>query len=162
MAKINKPAGLIRYESEENILHNKKSKFNWRFAGYSVVLMALLGVLGILLATRDDVDARILRTAGQLYQEMPGGKISNLFNIKLANKTRKDVPVVLKLENIKGEIQVIARELIVPKESYFQTPFFVKIDSSLIIKRKTPIVLGVYQGDKKIETLKTTFLGPGY
>lgn len=162
MAKINKPPGLIRYESEENILHNKKSKFNWRFAGYSVVLMALLGVLGILLATRDDVDARILRTAGQLYQEMPGGKISNLFNIKLANKTRKDVPVVLKLENIKGEIQVIARELIVPKESYFQTPFFVKIDSSLIIKRKTPIVLGVYQGDKKIETLKTTFLGPGY
>ncbi|TMI66024.1 MAG: cytochrome c oxidase accessory protein CcoG [Bacteroidetes bacterium] len=161
MDKINKPLGLIRYESEENIAHSKKSKFNWRFAGYSVVLAVLLSVLVILLTTRDDVDARILRTAGQLYQEMPDGRISNLFNIKLANKTRHDVPVTLKLENIKGEIEVVARELIVPKESYFQTPFFVKIDSSLITKRKTPIVLGVYQGNKKLETLKTTFLGPG-
>jgi len=162
MSKINKPKGLIRYESEENIAHSKKSKFNWRLAGYSFVLVALLSVLVILLTTRDDVDARILRTAGQLYQEMPDGKISNLFNIKLANKTRHDVPVTLKLENIKGEIEVVARELIVPKESYFQTPFFVKIDSSLITRRKTPIVLGVYQGDKKIEIVETTFLGPGY
>ena len=162
MVKVNKPKGLIRYESEENIAHSKKTKFNWRIAGYSFVLIALLSVLAIMLATRDDVDARILRTAGQLYQQMPDGKISNLFNIKLANKTRHDVPVQLKLENIQGEIQVVARELVVPKESFFQTPFFVKIDSSLILKRKTPIVLGVYQGDKKLETLKTTFLGPGY
>lgn len=162
MTKINRPRGLIRYESEENIAHSKKTKFNWRFAGYSVVLIALLSVLVILLATRDDVDARILRTAGQLYQEMPNGQISNLFNIKLANKTRHDVPVTLKLENIRGEIEIVARELIVPKESYFQTPFFVKIESALITKRKTPIVMGVYQGKRKIETLKTTFLGPGY
>jgi hypothetical protein len=93
---------------------------------------------------------------------MPNGQISNLFNIKLANKTRHDVPVTLKLENIRGEIEIVARELIVPKESYFQTPFFVKIESALITKRKTPIVMGVYQGKRKIETLKTTFLGPGY
>jgi cytochrome c oxidase accessory protein FixG len=162
MTKVHKPKGLIRYESEENIAHSKKTKFNWRFAGYSAVLVVLLSVLVVLLASRDDVDARILRTAGQLYQEMPDGKVSNLFNIKLANKTRKDVPITLKLENVRGEITVVARELVVPKESYFQTPFFVKIDSSLIVKRKTPIVLGVYQGNKKIETLKTTFLGPGY
>ncbi len=162
MNKINKPLGLIRYESEENIVHSKKSKFNWRIAGYSIVLILLLSFLAVLLITRDDVDARILRTVGQMYQTQPDGRLSNLYNIKLINKTRKDIPVSLKLENISGEITVVANNLVVPKESYFQTPFFVKIDRQFIKKRKTPIVLGVYEGNKKIETVKTTFLGPGY
>jgi hypothetical protein len=68
---------------------------------------------------------------------------------------------MMKLENMKGDIEVVQKNMIVPKESYFQTSFFVKIDRKLIEKRKTRIVLGVYQGNKKIETIKTTFLGPG-
>jgi cytochrome c oxidase accessory protein FixG len=162
MDKVNKPKGLIRFESEENIAHSKKSKVNWRMAGYSFVLVLLLSFLAVLLITRDDVDARILRTAGQMFQSLPDGRISNLYNIKLINKTRKDIPVSIKLENMNGELTVVTKNLVVPSESYFQTPFFVKIERSLITKRKTPIVLGIFQGNKKIETINTTFLGPGY
>jgi len=162
MEKVNKPVGLIRYESEENIAHSKKSKINWRLAGYSFVLILLLGFLAVLLLTRDDVDARVLRTAGQMYQSLPDGRLSNLYNIKLINKTRKDIPLTIRLENMEGEVTVVTKDLVVPSESYFQSPFFVKIARSLITKRKTPIVLGVFQGNKKVETIKTTFLGPGY
>jgi cytochrome c oxidase accessory protein FixG len=162
MDKVGRPRGLIRYGSEENIAHSKKRKFNWRIAAYSFVLLLLTSALVVMLTTRDDVDARILRTAGQMFQTMPDGRISNLYNIKLVNKTRKEIPVLMKLENMKGEIAVVQKNMIVPKESYFQTSFFVRIERQLIEKRKTPIVLGVYQGDKKIETIKTTFLGPGY
>jgi hypothetical protein len=56
----------------------------------------------------------------------------------------------------------VAKDLIVPEESYFQSPFFVKIDRRLIQRRKTPLVLGIYEGDKKIQTVTTTFWGPGY
>jgi cytochrome c oxidase accessory protein FixG len=162
MDRVSRPRGLIRYESEENIAHNKKTKFNWRIAAYSFVLLLLTSSLVVMLLTRDDVDARILRTAGQMFQTLPDGRISNLYNIKLVNKTRKEIPVTMKLENMKGEITVIQKDLVVPKESYFQTSFFVKIERQFIEKRKTPIELGVYQGDKKIETIETTFLGPGY
>ena len=162
MDKVGRPKGLIRYESEENIAHSKKTKFNWRIAAYSLVLLLLTSALVVMLITRDDVDARVLRTAGQMFQTMPDGRISNLYNIKLVNKTRKQVPVTMRLENMKGEITVVQKDMIVPKESYFQTSFFVKIERQLVVKRKTPIVLGVYQGDKKIETIKTTFLGPGF
>ena len=68
----------------------------------------------------------------------------------------------MRLENMKGEITVVQKDMVVPKESYFQTSFFVKIERQLVLKRKTPSVLGVYQGDKRIETIKTTFLGPGF
>jgi cytochrome c oxidase accessory protein FixG len=161
MAKINKPLGLIRYESEANIAHSKKSKFNWRIAGYSAVLLILMGVLTVLLVTRDDVDARILRTPGQMFQSLPDGRVSNMYNIKLINKTMNDIPVQMKLENMEGEITIVAQQLVVPKESYFQATFFVKIKRQLINKRRTPVVLGIYEGNKKIQTVSTTFLGPG-
>ncbi|HEV8270454.1 MAG TPA: cytochrome c oxidase accessory protein CcoG [Chitinophagaceae bacterium] len=162
MDKVGRPRGLIRYESEENIAHSKKTKFNWRIAAYSFVLLLLTSALVVMLITRDDVDARVLRTAGQMFQTLPDGRISNLYNIKLINKTRREIPVTMRLENMKGEITVVQKDMIVPKESYFQTSFFVKIERQLVVKRKTPIVLGVYQGDKKIETINTTFLGPGF
>lgn len=161
MDKVGRPRGLIRYESEENIAHSKKAKFNWRMAAYSVVLLLLTSALALTLVTRNDVDIRVLRTAGQLYQTLPDGKISNLYNVKLVNKTRKEIPVSMKLESMQGEITVVGKNLVVPKESHYQSSIFVKIDGRLLLKRKTAIVLGVYRGDKKIETIKTTFLGPG-
>lgn len=160
MTRINKPLGLIRIDSEENIEHSRKNKFNWRFAGYTMVLFALLGFLVFLLASRTDVDAKILRTPGQLFQTLADQRISNLYTIKLANKTRKNIPLRLQLENQKGEIQLIGKPLVVPAESYFQLPFFVKIDRSEIRHRKTNLVIGVYEGNRKTETAETTFIGP--
>lgn len=161
MEKLNRPTGLIRLDSEENIAHSKKSG-NWRLKAYSAVMVLLLGFLVFLLVSRKDVDATILRAPGQIFQTLPDGRLSNLYNIKLANKTRKDVPLTLKLEDIKGEINIIGDNLTVPKESYFQKPFFVKINRSEIVRRKTPIKIGVYENGKRIEVTETTFLGPGY
>ena len=161
MDKVGRPRGLIRYESEENIAHSKKTRFNWRIAAYSFVLLLLTSALVVMLVTRDDIDARVLRTAGQMFQSLPDGRVANLYNIKLVNKTRKEIPVTMKLENIKGDIEIVQKDLLVPKESHFQTSFFVKIERRFVVKRKTPIVLGVYQGNKRIEVIKTTFLGPG-
>jgi cytochrome c oxidase accessory protein FixG len=162
MERINKPLGLIRIDSEEHIEQSKKTTFNWRLGAYSFVLVALLGVLVYLLASREDVDAKILRTAGQMFQSQPGGVISNLYNIKLANKTRKEIPVQLKLENINGSIELVNKSLVVPSEAYLQTPFFVKIRRNDLVRRKTPIRIGIYEGNKKIETAEAIFFGPGY
>jgi cytochrome c oxidase accessory protein FixG len=160
MTKINKPLGLIRIDSEENIQHSRKKKFNWRFASYCLVLATLMGFLAFLIMSRKDVDAKVLRTAGQIFQTLPDGRISNLYSIKLANKTRKDIPITLKLEGMAGEVSLIGNALTVPAESYFQSPFFVKIRAEQIENRKTKIRIGVYQGHKRIESAETTFIGP--
>lgn len=162
MDSINKPQGLIRIDSEENIEHEKKKRFNWRIGAYSAVLIILVAFLAYLLISRNDVDATILRTQGQIFQEQPDGRISNMYTVKLANKTRRDIPMTLKLENIKGQIEIIGNTLTVPAESYFQSPIFVKVDRSLITKRKTKLLIGVYEGNKKLETAETTFLGPAF
>ena len=159
MDHVGKPQGLIRYASENNIAKKEKTTYTWRLKMYTIVLTVLLSFLAVLLITRADVSARVIKTPGQMYQKLDSNKISNLYNIKLANKKRKIIHLDLQLENIEGEIKMI-NAINVPKESYFQTSFFVILKSSQMKKRKTKIKIGIYQEGRKIETVSASFIGP--
>jgi len=160
MEKVGLPKGLIRYDSENGIAKRQKLRITPRTIAYSVVLLALIGFLGVLLATRKDVDATILRTPGMLFQKQDNDTISNLYNIKLINKTHRDMPVRLELESTIGKIKMIGKEVVVSKESKAETEFFIFLPKEKILNRKTILTIGVYSGEKKLETVKTTFLGP--
>ncbi len=159
MDHINKPKGLIRYASENGIANKQKMVFSWRLKLYTIVLTLLLSFLAILLITRADIAARILRTPGQTYQLLDQNKTSNLYNIKLVNKTRHNIHLNIKLENIEGEIKLVS-PIEVPKESYFQTSFFIVLKNEQIKSRKTKVKIGLYQQDKQMDVLTALFLGP--
>ena len=160
MDSVHKPKGLIRFASDSNIKKGEKTRINARIIAYSAVLAVLLSALGFMLATRDDVDVTILRASGAVYQTLQDGRLGNVYNIKMANKVRKEMIVTLKLENIPGEIQIIGDTLKVESEGYKTQPFIIKLDPKNVTQRKTPIEIGVYEGDKKLKTAKTTFMGP--
>lgn len=159
MESVGYPKGLIRFASENSIAKKEKLKFTGRIAAYTTVLVLLSGILVLLLATRKDVDATVLRTPGMLFQKQENGMISNLYNIRLINKTINDIPVTLKVED-GGEIKMIGKDIIVKKESKAESEFFIILPESSLEGRKTNLSIGVYSGDKKIETVKTSFLGP--
>src|SRR5665647_1278587 len=126
MTSIHKPKGLIRYASENSIVNGVRLKFTTRIKAYTAVLALLLSLLFFLLVSRTDLDARLMRTAGMTYTSLHDGRISNLYNLKLANKTHKDIPFTLKLENIKGEIEYVgSSSFVVKKEDYSHLQFFV-------------------------------------
>lgn len=158
MEKINLPKGLIRYASENGIKNKQKLTFTNRMKAYSAVLILLLGIEVFLLSTRSDYDATILRAKGMLYQEQPNNKLSNLYTIKLVNKTRKDLPVVIKVENFNADIQLIGKDLMVKSEAVTEGEFFVILKKNDIKKRKSILEIGIYSNNKKIKTVKTNFL----
>lgn len=160
MESVGLPKNLIRYDSENGIASNQKLRFTGRMKAYTAVLTILLGVEVFLLASRSDVDATIIRARGMLYQEQPDNKISNLYNIKLINKTHHDFPISLKLEDNVGEIKLIGKDLIVKEESQISSEFFVYIDKNKITKRKADYKVGIYSGDKKMKTISISFLSP--
>jgi cytochrome c oxidase accessory protein FixG len=94
--------GLIRFDSENGIKNKVKLSFTNRMKAYSAVLLLLIGVESFLLISRSDFDATIIRAKGMLYQEQPNEQVSNLFTIKLVNKTRNELPVTLKVEEFQG------------------------------------------------------------
>lgn len=162
MEKVYRPKGLIRYASENGIKNKVPLKFTTRIKAYSFVLLLLIGVLVTTLVTRADVDATVLRAGGQLFQEQPGEKISNLYTVRVINKTRYEIPVTFKVESGDGEITMVGKQLTVGKESKGETEFFITRDKNKIMIRKTKLKIGVYSGDKKLQTVSTTFLGPVY
>lgn len=162
MEKVHRPKGLIRYASESGIANSQPLRLTLRIKAYSLVLLALIGVLTYLIVSRSDVDATILRAKGKLYQEQPGGKISNLYNLRVINKTRADIPILLKLESGDGEIEMMGNDVVVKKEAEAKTTFFVMRDREKIHRRKTELRIGVYSNGEKIQTIKANFLGPIY
>jgi hypothetical protein len=95
------------------------------------------------------------------FTALPDGRVSNLFNLKLVNKTHEDIPFEVRLENIKGEINLVGSSLqVVKKESYSNLQFFVKLNQNQLKGWKTQIELGIYVNKEKIKTIKTSFIGP--
>ncbi|MBX7044764.1 MAG: cytochrome c oxidase accessory protein CcoG [Ignavibacteria bacterium] len=160
MVKIDKPKGLIRYDSAIGIETGKKFKITPREIGYSIVLTILIILQVVLFSNRREIDVNILRTPGLLFQEQPDNRITNLYNINLANKTFKDVPVTLKLNNLDGEIKLIGNDLVLPPAGVTEGKFLVYVQRDKIKMMNTPFVVQVWAGDKLINELETSFNGP--
>ncbi len=161
MVKVNRPKGLVRFASVNNIKEGAKLGLNLRNGAYGVVLAALFGVFLYLLITRKQVETTLLRTPGMLFQKQANGKVSNLYTIEFVNKTFDELPIELKLIEPKGEIKFTdGKDLMVHKESVGKTSFFLLRDSSDITAISTPVVIQVWSNDKLIEEVKSKFNGP--
>jgi cytochrome c oxidase accessory protein FixG len=161
MVSIQKPKGLVRYASESSIVNKVKLKFTPRIKAYTGVLALLLALLVFLLVSRTDLDARLMRTAGMTYNTLPNGRISNLYNLKLTNKTHKNISFTLKPENFKGQIEYVgSSSLTLKKEDYAQLQFFVILNRNDVKGWKTELKFGLYQNQEKIKTITAKFIGP--
>lgn len=161
MTKLSKPTGLVRYVSENNIEKKEPLRYTTRMKLYTGLLSTLLIILISLLLSRKDVDATIMRTPGMLFQERGKDSISNLYNIKIANKTIAGIPLSLRMENTNGSIDIIGGKTIaVKKEDESSGNFFVIIPRDRLQKHSTKISIGLYEGNRRIDVLSTNFLGP--
>ena len=162
MEKVGLPKGLIRYASEDNIEKKTPFKFTARMKGYSAVLFILVGILIGMLFLRNDVEATILRLPGQLYQHKENNIISNVYTFKVINKTTEEIKdVSYKLLSHDGKIILVThKDFDVPKQGLAEGTLFIEINSALLNKDKIELKIGVFSGDKLIETTRTNFLGP--
>jgi cytochrome c oxidase accessory protein FixG len=161
MNKVGSPAGLIRYASLNGIERGEHLRMTPRLIGYAVVLVALTTLLATLIFTRSDAEATVLRAPGSLFSKLDHGHYNNLYTVRIVNKTARELPVELRLENPAGELQVMGQgQLVVAPQKTFEDSVIIELAPAVMQSGSTPLVLGVYAGGKKIQTLKTSFLGP--
>jgi cytochrome c oxidase accessory protein FixG len=163
MENVGLPTGLIRYESEANLVEGRTG-MHW--TKRSIAYTGVLGVLSVLfvglLFMRGQVETSLLRTPGMLYQEQEGGYISNLYNYKIINKTQEAVPLTFRLLDEAGEIKLIGNQssIEVPEGGVAEGALFILIPQESIEKASQKLTIGVFKGDEQLETLKTKFMGP--
>ena len=159
MAKIKKPFGLVRYASFRSLSEARKLLVTPRSIGYSVVLLILAIITLILFMTRSDIETTVLRTPGTLAQVTAEGKLSNLYNLNVVNKTYNELHLELKLLSPAGRIKTVVPDLVVPASEVLETAFFIEIDKKNLHSPIIPVEIGIYAEGQLIETINSTFVG---
>jgi cytochrome c oxidase accessory protein FixG len=160
MDKIHKPRRLIGFFSENGIRNNEKLSFNGRMKGYSAVITVMMSVLCYFIFSRSDMDMTVMRGAGMLYQEQPGGYISNIYNAEVINKSNQNKTITIKAEDPDIKIKYIQAPGIINKGGEIKTIFFVMVPASKISQPKTAIKLQLVSDKQVIQTVSTNFVGP--
>lgn len=163
MDKVGRPRGLIRFDSENNIAEGKKFRFTPKLKGYTAILVVLIAAIVSLLITRKNVDGNLMRTSGMLYQERGADSISNLYNLKLINKTIQTFELELRPENFNGRIELVGNNKIsIGSEAQTNATLFIIRNRKNIAERKEKVKIGIYKNGERINTLNSTFMGPMY
>ena len=160
MDKIDKPRGLIRYSSYTAIKDKNHKLVNPRVLGYSTVLLILVTVFITLMTTRSSLETTILREPGTLYQELPNNRYSNIYELKVINKTFDPIDYSFELVSPPGEIIQLGSVGTVPGQSLETGRFMVQLDRDDLTGLQTQLTFDVFVDGEKVETVKTGFLGP--
>ncbi len=160
MKAVKKPQGLIRFDSESGIQNGHKTIWNTRNRAYSAVLVILFSFFIYTLLSRPAIETTILRTPGLLYQVNDNNTISNVYNIKIVNKTHDKMPLEIKLLSHHGEIKMAGSTMEIKDQSMFESTFILFIPKEEIKSDKTEVEFGIYSKGELVETYKTSFVGP--
>ena len=160
MKATKKDPGLIRYDSEQGIQHGHQNIWNPRNRAYSVVLLILLSFFVYTLVSRPIIETTILRTPGLLYQENENSTISNVYNLKIVNKSHENLPLEIRLLSHEGEIKMAGNLMEIEDQSLFETTFILYIHADHLTSDKTEVAFGIFSNDELIETYNTSFVGP--
>lgn len=160
MEKVEKPKGLIRYASEFTIQTGKRLSWTPRIIAYTGLLVVLIGLESFLLSTRSDLDVSLVRSRGVLFTVEDDGQISNLYNIKLINKTPYDLPIELKSTDPDVRIEKVGHDWTVKADSLLDGKVFLILPEKHMTRQKQKIELSIWSNGKEIAHEKTTFIGP--
>lgn len=160
MDKVETPRGLIRYDSFDGISKGESLSLNFRNMGYTAILLGLVIFFFALLITRTDVESTILRSYGTLYQDVGNNHYTNLYTVKVLNKTFDDLPIRLELLEPEGTLTMVGNDLKIGGQDQTEGAFFIDLSGEILDGTETPIKIAIHSGDRQLETVKTSFMGP--
>ena len=161
MDKVGRERGLIRYASLNGVEKGERRLLTPRILGYTGVLLALMAAVVYLFGQREQIQAVILREPGQLYNELPGGRYSNFYGVKVINKTFEPMPVEVRLEKPpSGEITVLGEISEVEAQSILEGRFYVAVPAADLRPGKNAVRFTVHSGPKLIGVIESSFIAP--
>lgn len=120
----------------------------------------MIVLLVFLMMTRKDFETTILRQRGSTYQTTSGGRISNIFEINLTNKTQVDYKIKLQVENSEATIDLAVKDITLPKEGRLKERFVMKLPMKDIHNGKEIITVLILGNGEEIQRVKVKFIGP--
>ena len=161
MKKIHKPENLIRFDSVLGVETGKHSIFNGRTYAYSAVLLILIVVLAITISNRKPLETTMLRIPGSTYQQVDSVTFSNLYQVKIINKTETDKNLQLRMVSPKsGYLQLATGQTALKKQGILESVLIVNLNQHDLAGGSTNIKIGIFEGETLLEVYSSNFIGP--
>lgn len=143
MTKVDKPRGLIRYASENEIEGYKTRFLRPRSLLYSALLIAIIGGLVFTVSGREDVMITILRGADSPYEivgRTPGDnevpEVINHFKSHLKNQSFDELKLAIELPDVwkEKDVEIItqSREINLKAGKNLNIHFFVRFPQNVV------------------------------
>ncbi len=168
MARVNKPRGLIRYDTEAGLAGEPPRAARPRPFIYLGLTVLFWGFLGILFVTRASVDIVQLRARGALFQQVQdpvkGPRVINHLRFDLTNLVHRDLEVAIafpQAATAQGfEVISATNPVPVPRGKAVRADLFVAFPKHRLDFGKATTTLEFRQGGKVISRQDLTLVGP--
>jgi cytochrome c oxidase accessory protein FixG len=87
MDKMGDARGLIRYTTQNALDHKASRILRPRIIVYGALLLLLMSAFTTALVFRKQVDVDVIRDRNTLYRLLEDGRVENVYNVKILNKT---------------------------------------------------------------------------
>ena len=104
MDRMGYARGLVRYTTEHALQGNATRVFRPRVYVYATLLLVLLGGLVTSMATRTPVILDVIRDRNQLFRELPGGLVENIYTLKVINQSNDPRSFTLSVAGVPGVV----------------------------------------------------------
>ncbi|MQM39613.1 hypothetical protein KBTX_03643 [wastewater metagenome] len=162
MDKMGYPRGLIRYTTE-NTLEGKPTRIlRPRVIVYSVLLLALITGTLTAVAMRTPMRVDILPDRNALYRELDGGRIENVYDVKVLNMSQQAHTYTVSASGLPGITADTDPERIeIASGEQRNVPVRLRVDASVMSTPGTDVELTVTSEDGSVSVTETTrFHGP--
>ncbi len=161
MDKVDKPRGLIRYASRDQLAGRPWHLLRPRVVLYPFALVLLLGGFVVALKTKAKADVTVLRSQAEPFSIEQDGRVSNQVRVKIANRSLRDHAYAITVVGA-DSAQVIAPEspLAVKKGEQRTTSVFVLLPASAFVAGRRDVTVHITDGDDYTADLPFNLLGP--
>jgi cytochrome c oxidase accessory protein FixG len=161
MASVHKPAGLIRYSSQEILAGAVRHLLRPRTVIYPAALALVAGTLGWQLSHKATADVTLLHALAAPFTTEADGRISNQVRLRIANRSRDDRRYQLVVEGADaGAVIIPVNPLPVPRGRTGETSLFVLLPDTSFHEGDHTITVRVTDDAGFAESFPFRLLGP--
>lgn len=165
MDKIERPRGLIRYASLDEVEGKPASPFLKRPRVLVYITIMLLSIAGIVygLATISSLELNVLHERQPLYVIQKDGSIQNKYELKILNKTEHDIQVTITVSG-HDRLQLIGENSPIPiaKGRVSAHTIFLRMPDDSMHSTRIPVTIKVIDIDNPdyVASYESMFFGP--
>jgi cytochrome c oxidase accessory protein FixG len=158
MLKTQRPMDLVGFFSEAGLAVKQPFKLSNKGLAYFGFWGLLISLLGTLLFLRTPAELIVLRTPGQTGMVDASGRISNLYNFEVSNKTFVNQKLELvSLEN-NSKIEMVGKtEIVLSPQQVQKGSFFISLDGPVNLSKNMKLKIQVKTNGEISDEIETQF-----